>query len=111
MSRGNRINWTEIEEKAGESLENIYTRLKSTRKMADYIKLLTHQSITFNPILDELGRRGIDMRRGGSNNKGRVKDKSGRKCDICGKDPWPNLRRCRFCNPPEDWTDGYGFTL
>lgn len=106
------IDWTEIEEKCGETLVEMHARMRSTRKMAKYISDKTGKSITFNPILIEMSKRGIVLPKGGRNNQGlQVKPKSGRVCRVCGRDPWPNRFICRTCNNAEDWTEGYGFSL
>ncbi len=107
MAKGHRINWTEIEKKAGRTLEDMHSEYKSTRKMG---KLL---GVSYDVIGRELRRRGVVMRRGGKNNsKGHyIKPKSGRVCDICGKDPAPNWFRCKTCNEPESWIEDYGFSL
>lgn len=92
-----RINWQEIEKKANESLEDMYYRFFSTRKMADFISKLMGYRITFNPILEELGRRGVDKRRGGAHNIGPQRAKSGYICQDCKKDAYPNRFRCPSC--------------
>lgn len=66
-----RINWQEIEEQAGETINEMYKRLQSGRKvgaaLAPYVGLL--QGISGDCVRAELTRRGIKLRgRGGNNN-------------------------------------------
>ena len=107
MAKGHRINWTEIEKKAGRTLEDMHSEYKSTREMG---KLL---GVSYDVIGKELRRRGVVMRKGGKNNgkEHYVKPNSGRVCRVCGRDPWPNRFRCKTCNEPESWIESYGFSL
>ena len=108
-----KYNWPEIEAATGESFIDIYNRFKSTRKMGIYLGQFTQDktSINYDSVNKMLVKRGVQMVKGGFNNKGHVKPKSGRVCVVCGKDPWPNYRICKTCNISECWTESYGFNL
>lgn len=96
---GFKYDWEEIEKEAGESLENIYKRLQSTRKMGKYLAPFTpfKISISYDAVGNILKKRGVEMLKGGFNNKGITKPKSGKKCIDCGKDRGINRLRCNIC--------------
>lgn len=101
------INWAEVDKKAGRPIEEIYGELKSTRALGRLLGL------SCDTLAKELKRRGIELVRGGRNNskENYAKPKSGRVCNVCGEDPYPNWFRCRTCNKEGSWTESYGFSL